>query len=215
LAAAGGVDVIEVFPLEGHGMVPTRQEQEAYYRQILDEVDASIAFSLHGGAGHLPPIDMVAQLCRDHTKIVQLDVHQANSRYLLELRDAIPVKIRIGVGLSSAAALEGLAFGATIFGSSDSNVITRTARTLLDAFETSDLDAASEQMRRIARFSSAVKPWSSPTARSIKMCLKILGLPGGNGRTRPPVILPGADDHARLAAKLEELGVREWERLAA
>jgi hypothetical protein len=43
--AAAGIDVVELFPLEGHSMLPTQQDQEASYRQLLDKVDATFASS--------------------------------------------------------------------------------------------------------------------------------------------------------------------------
>jgi len=47
-AIDAGVDAVQIYQLDnGHGMIPNAREQEAYWRELLDEVDAPVAISIH------------------------------------------------------------------------------------------------------------------------------------------------------------------------
>jgi dihydrodipicolinate synthase/N-acetylneuraminate lyase len=211
-AAAAAVDTVQIFPLQaGHGHLPTREEQIVYYREILGNVDAGIGLMLHGGAGYITPVDLVAELCGDYSKISYLEMHQVPLTYLQEVRDAVPPKIRIGVGFGLAHA--GLALGATVIVSAEANIIPKTCMAFMDSYAGGDTARLGETTRHIFRFATAVRPWSALAARWIKLALNVLQLPGGQGMVRLPLLMPDQDARANLAAAFDKLRVREYENI--
>jgi dihydrodipicolinate synthase/N-acetylneuraminate lyase len=71
LAAAAGVDAIQVFfPDGGHGMRPRPNEQERYYRDLLSKVQYPLAISAHQHSGFLPKVKLLKALCDDHPQVV-------------------------------------------------------------------------------------------------------------------------------------------------
>jgi hypothetical protein len=61
------------------------------------------------------------------------------------------------------------------------------------------------------RFAAIVNRWSPANARWIKMAMKALGLPGGNGVLRPPYLLPDQSQLDEMAQMLDRFGLARIE----
>src|ERR1700743_1190668 len=69
-AAEAGVDEVQLFQcMGGHGMVPTHEEQLAYWHSLLDQISHKVALSMHGIAGYLTDPKLLADLAGQHPAI--------------------------------------------------------------------------------------------------------------------------------------------------
>jgi 4-hydroxy-tetrahydrodipicolinate synthase len=213
-AVAAGVDVVQVYQLDaGHGMIPTLREQEAYFRELLGELDHPLAISVHAYAGYAAPPSLLAALCRDHPQVCAVNVMGPPNSYLIEVRDALPQTVRVYTSVLNA--LQGFALGASGALLAENNVIPNLCRRIADGWLARDLDAASEAARTVQRFSNVVNRWAPSTARWVKMALKVLDLPAGNGVLRRPYLLPPDAEQRDMARAFEALRIREIEGLPA
>jgi 4-hydroxy-tetrahydrodipicolinate synthase len=211
-AVAAGVDAVQLYQVDaGHGMIPTVLEQEAYFRELLGEIDHPIAISFHIYAGYTAPIPLVAALCRDHPQIVAINVMGPPNSFFMELRDAVPESVRMYTGIVNL--LQGLALGASGALLAENNIIPRLCRSLADAWLAADLDTASDGARTVQRFGNVVNRWAPSTARWVKMAMKVLDLPAGNGVLRRPYMLPPESEQREMLHALDALRIRELEGL--
>ena len=63
----------------------------------------------------------------------------------------------------------------------------------------------------MTRLQSTVNRWAPSTARWVKMGLRVLGLPGGNGALREPYVLPDESQLTEMKIAFERLGVASRE----
>jgi 4-hydroxy-tetrahydrodipicolinate synthase len=211
-AIAAGVDVVQLYQVDGgHGMVPNPREQEAYFRQLLGELDTPIALSMNAVAGYAASASLLATLCHDYPQIVAINLNHCPMRYVLEVRDAVPASITLYVAIADA--LQGMALGAGGVMSAESNVIPRTCRELLASYARGDMSRLSETVRYVQRFTNIVQRWSPSSARWLKMALRVLGLPGGNSTIRKPYLMPDESELAIMAEAFEHLSVRAFEAI--
>lgn len=213
-AVAAGVDVVQIYQLDaGHGMIPTLREQEAYFRELLGELDHPLAISVHLYAGYAAPPSLLAALVRDHPQVCAINVMGPPNSYFMEVRDALPESVRLYTSVLNV--LQGFGLGAAGALLAENNVIPHTCRRIADAWEAADMDAAGEAVRTVQRFSNVVNRWAPSTARWVKMALKVLGLPAGNGVLRRPYLLPPEEEQREMARAFEALRIREIEGLPA
>jgi 4-hydroxy-tetrahydrodipicolinate synthase len=207
-AVSAGVDEVQLFQcMGGHGMVPTRAEQLAYWHGLLDQIPHPVALSMHGIAGYLTEPGLLAELVGEYPSIKTVFMYQGSEDYLGALRGGLPERVRIGGILSVPTMLA----GGTIVSNAEANVIPRTCRALADAFIAGDmaaLSAANDRMRLVAR---AMRPWAKPNSRSLKMALRALGLLEPSTGVRPPLLMPPDPEVEALGKALTELGVPAWE----
>ena len=212
-AAAAGVDVIQIYPVDGgHAMRPTYAEQERYYRHILERIDHPIALSVHIYSGYIVPIPLLKTLCEAHPNIVAINVMGTPIHYLVELRDAVP---KVAIYVRMVNVVEGLAIGCQGCLAAEPNIVPRLCRSVVDHYVAGDMAACGAALANVVRFATIVDRWSPSTARWVKMAMKVLDLPGsGDGRLREPYVLPPQADQDAMAAAFERLGVRRLEGLA-
>jgi 4-hydroxy-tetrahydrodipicolinate synthase len=211
VAANAGADTVLLFPLQGgHGMIPTVEERSSYYGHLFDEVDAPIGLMLYGGAGYLIPPGEVASMCQENASIVSLVFVQTPADYVTEVQESVGDDMHLAVSYGPQA-LHFLARGATTVISPDANIIPQTVRRFADAYAAADLEDVGTEIRRIDAFARAVRPWRAHSARWIKMCLRILALPGAESSVRPPMLMPADAAVAQLRDELDRLGVRDFE----
>jgi 4-hydroxy-tetrahydrodipicolinate synthase len=213
-AVAAGVDVVQIYQLDaGHGMIPTPREQEAYFRELLGELSHPLAISIHAYAGYAAAPSLLAALVRDFPQVVAVNVMGPPNAYFMEVRDALPASVRLYTSVLNV--LQGFALGASGALLAENNVIPNVCRRIADGWATRDLDMASEAAQTVQRFSNVVNRWAPSTARWVKMALKVLHLPAGNGVLRRPYLLPPEDEQAEMARAFERLHIRELEGLPA
>jgi 4-hydroxy-tetrahydrodipicolinate synthase len=209
-AASAGVDEVQLWQyMGGHGIVPRRDEQLAYWREVLGALDHPAALSIHGYAGYLAEAGMLAELCEEFDTIKTVSFHQASLAQVLAYRDALPERVRVGGSLERG--VPEMLLGVTLLNCSPANVIPRTSARIVEGYLKGDMAMAAESTERLERLVAALKPWSKPNSRCLKMALRVLGLPGGDGTLRRPLSFPPKEEFDAMAQRLERLGVAEWE----
>ena len=207
-AVQAGVDVVQVYPMDaGHAMRPTAAEQDAYYRDILGQVDHPVALSVHVYAGYMAPVDLLRRLCAEYPQVVAINVIGTPLQYFVELRDAVDPRVTLNVRLINA--IEGHALGARGFLAAEPNLAPRLSRAIVDALLVRDNARAGLELARLVRLAAVVNRWAPSTARWVKMGMKVLDLPGGRGGLRRPYLMPPQSELDAMAAALAKLGIEE------
>ncbi len=212
LAAKADVDLVQIYPMDaGHAMRPTFAEQEQYYRDVLDAIDHPIALSVHVYSGYITPIALLKRLCAEYPKIRALNIMGTPLAYLQEVRDEIGRGVAVYIRMINI--VEGLTLGMQGSLAAEPNLVPRLCRSVVDHFQSRDMDACGRAMADLVRFAALVDRWSPSTARWVKMGMRVLDLPGGGGGLRRPYIMPPDSELAQMAEGFERLGVRQWEAM--
>lgn len=212
MAAASGIDVVQIYAVDaGHGMRPNPEEQEAYYRFILDRFSYPAALTVHPAVGYLPTVRLLQQLCEDYPQIAAINVMTAVPQLLIQLQDAVRPGVAFYTRMMDMAS--GLALGAQGAIAAEPNIAPRLSRSILAAFAAGERSQFRDRFAQFVRLSATLERWG-PGPRWAKMAAKILGLPGGNGVVRPPYLMPPASEFEAMAAALERLGIDEVRRRA-
>lgn len=214
IAVRAGVDVLNIYQLEGrHGLKPTDRELQVYFDDVLADLGKPVALTLSATSGYLAKPEIVLDICRRHDRIGSIILMRATEAYLIELRRLMGDRLPIHVEFDTAS-LTGLALGVSGLCSSESNILPATTRKFLDLYEQRDLAALGQVYADMKRFRDYVRKWPPTSARWLKMCLKVLNLPGGEGGTRRPLLMAEQAELDRFAAGLIQLGLPEIDQLA-
>jgi len=212
LAMNAGVEVIQVFfPDAGHGMRPRPEEQERFYRELLSTIDYPLALSAHMHSGFLPSVDLLRSLCNEYKNIVAINAMLTSKAYIVELIDA--VHPRVAVYTAVADLVSGLLVGANGCLAAEPNIIPNMCQRVIAAFEQRDMDQLGKTFTQVVRFGAVVNRWAPSTARWVKMAMKVLDLPGGNGMIREPYVLPPPAELEAMSQAFERLNIRRSEGL--
>jgi dihydrodipicolinate synthase/N-acetylneuraminate lyase len=98
-----------------------------------------------------------------------------------------------------------LEMGAAGLLAAEANIIPRSLRGYLDHYERGELGPLAEIYAGLVRFTEFVSRWNSASPRWIKLAMRALGLPGGDGGVREPYLMPDdaeLDEFCRGAAAL-------------
>ncbi|MCU1617917.1 MAG: hypothetical protein JWO98_5457 [Frankiales bacterium] len=211
-AVAAGVDMVQVYQVEGgHSMRPTLEEQDAYFTELLDEIDHPLALSVHAYAGFHPTPDFLRNLKRRYPNLQAINVMGMPARYFIELRDVMPEDVRLYTSIRMLG--QWLALGSAGALQAEGNIIPRTCRGLLDSWAAGDVERFSTLTQFVEHFSAIVENWAPSTARWVKLGMRVLDLPGGRGPLRRPYLMPGPDDQSRMLEAFDALKVRAVEGL--
>lgn len=207
-AVDADVDMVQLYQLDGgHGMIPTQIEQEAYFRELLDELKHPVAISIHALAGYRATVPFLVDLCARYSQIAALNVMHPSNAYFMELRDALPASVRLYT--MSTNLVHVLTLGASGALLAENNVIPNICQSIFDAYESGDLAAVSLGTQTLQRFDNIVYRWMPSTARWVKMAMKVLGQ--GNGVLRPPYQLPGEDEQRKMATAFANMKIQDLE----
>jgi 4-hydroxy-tetrahydrodipicolinate synthase len=210
-AIEAGVDLVQIYQLDaGHGMIPTQREQEAYFGELLSALNHPIAISIHALAGYRATSAFLADLCGRYQQIVAVNVMHPSNAYFVELRDALPPRVKLYTMVTNLVQV--LSLGAAGALLAESNILPNICQDLADAYEKGDMSRLSTTMMTIQRFDNIVDRWMPSTARWVKMAMKVLGL--GNGVLRLPYLLPPDEDLRRMADAFAALRIAELEGLS-
>jgi 4-hydroxy-tetrahydrodipicolinate synthase len=213
LAMTTGVEVIQIFfPDAGHGMRPRPEEQERFYHDILAAIDHPLALSVHAHSGFFPSIQLLSRLCKEHRNIVAINAMLTPMAYVVELMDTLGPRLAVYTAIKDF--VDGIVLGANGCLAAEPNIIPHSCRRVLSAFETNDLQTLRTSFAHLLRFGTIVNRWAPSTARWVKMAMKVLDLPGGNGALREPYVMPPPAELEEMARAFEELDVRRVEGLA-
>ena len=203
---AHGLDAMQIYSLDmGHLGIPRLQEQEAYFREVLEAIELPSVISTHFSVGYMVPVELLCALCTEYPHVVGVNCSIGQDfGYLVRVLDELPDRVEVHVG-GPMHALSALAMGGTGLLSSEANLVPQLAVAVTARYGEGDLagaaDAYSKLLRVFTLMSSRV---------SGKALLKALGLPGGEPRL-PRMLLTTEDDTTAGIAKLREIGIPELE----
>jgi dihydrodipicolinate synthase/N-acetylneuraminate lyase len=166
---------------------------------------------VHVAVGYVTPVDLVAKLTRDYPLVREINIMGPPMSYFVQLRDQARPDVKLNTGIANL--LLSLPLGANGCLCAEPNIIPKVCRAVVDHWVKGDQQAAGEALTNVIRFGNIVNQWAPSTARWIKMALKILDLPGGNGVVREPYLLPGEADQKKMADQFAAMGLKELEGL--
>jgi dihydrodipicolinate synthase/N-acetylneuraminate lyase len=214
-AVAAQIGEVQLFQLMGgHGAKSTRDEQLAYWRRCLSSYEHPTTISVHSMAGFAATPDLLAEIAAEFPHVHTVLSYGNSNSWVMAVRGALPDRVRVG-GHFHNPGIVGLAIGMTVVTGAETNVIPRSCRALIDGWTAGDTAKVSQSVSRIELLQDALRPWGAPNARSLYMAQRVLGLPGGSGSLRYPLLVPSDSEFAKLTDALERIGVREWEELPA
>jgi 4-hydroxy-tetrahydrodipicolinate synthase len=208
--AKTGVDVVQAYQLDpGHGRRPSLEEQDAYYRYILERVDHPTAISIHSGSGYIAPPEFVSKLCEDYPQVKIINLATGSDmRYFISLKDMVSPEIRLFGG--HADALGALALGGWGVQDTVANVAPRLCASIVTYFLAGDNKRAGEAYAQSLRLMAPVwgTRWGGPPM--IKGVLAAMGLlPEEGSFVREPYLRPDAAAVAKAVAGVEDLKIEE------
>jgi 4-hydroxy-tetrahydrodipicolinate synthase len=210
-AVTAGVDTVQLYQVDnGHGMIPTQREQEAYWSTLLDEIDHPVAISIHHDAKFKATPAFLRDLCGRYEQVSIINLVGSPPAYFMELRDLIPGSVRFYAALPDAVQFAALGADGAI--NPMANLFPHTVQSVADAYGDADLERLAEACKHVQRFLNVARHWAPSTARWVKLGMNVLGL--GNGVLRPPYLLPGEEDQQRMAAMFDEAGLPAYEAKA-
>lgn len=213
IAVDAGVDVVHFYALEGrHGMKPTEDELKAYFDEVLTAIRHPAMISANPTVGLVPSAGVLDYLCKKYPQVIGVRISNLPEQYLIGLKDGIGREVTYTAMLSNSIAA--LAIGIdSIFGSK-ANVLPKTVRQYMDACDRRDLAAMGALYSDLKRFQQHVTKWAPGGARWIKMAMKVLKMPGGEGGVRRPYLMPKDDDMKKFTDGLLKLRIPELEEMA-
>ena len=213
LAIEAGVDVVNIYGSSMlHGFKPTNDELIAYYDEILRAIKHPVALAPNPVIGYTPTPTVIARLSDHYSQIVAINLSGLGNPYFIELKDAL--KRDVDIYHPVPGSLHALGMGAAGLLSAEANIIPKTLRRYIDLYESGDLEALGSVYEDFHRFNRYVARWHSGSPRWLKMALRILKLPGGEGGVRLPYLMPSDAEVEQFADGLLRLGVPEIDEMA-
>ena len=216
IAIRYGVDAVNLYGPAGiHGYKPTDRELVAFFDEVLTAIQHPVIVAPNPNQGYTPKPSIIADVCRRYEQVIGVNlVGLPGDDYFLRLREMLDRDLQLNVPLPGSLNMFGLGAGGLIC--SMANIVPMTVRTYVDHYEAGDEDAASRVYADLQRLSRYIEGgggvWHGP--RWIKMALKVLKLPGGEGGVRPPYVLPPDEEIDQFGAGLLALGVPEIDDMA-
>jgi 4-hydroxy-tetrahydrodipicolinate synthase len=212
IAANAGIEVLHMYTLEGrHGMKPTDLELITYFDDVLSVIDHPVCIAVNPTIGYIPKPSVVAEIVRRHPQVSAVRLSHQPEIYLIDLQDMIEREIAYYFQFNSGT-LGPLTLGATLF-SAEANLLPKTFRQFLDLYDAGKLDEIGPVLAHIRRFFRyGQKHGSIP--RWLKMAMRGLKLPGGEGGPRRPYLMPPEDEYQAFMDGLLKLRVPEIDEYA-
>jgi 4-hydroxy-tetrahydrodipicolinate synthase len=211
IGLAAGADVIQLYQLDqggGHGIRASLSEQEAYFRELLEAIDAPVVLSLSAASGFVAPATLTARLCNEYPQVRAVAVHGPNLivPYFMHLRDAAPSHVKIYGSVSDLFTL--LPLGGWGCVSAHANIIPNLCRSMVEHFVAGRITEAGEAFMQVQRLSAEVDALKLESGDALKGTMRALGLP--SGYSRPPRQRLSEESVESVRRRFEQL---DWLRL--
>jgi 4-hydroxy-tetrahydrodipicolinate synthase len=205
---ASGLEAMQIYCLDvGHLAVPTPQEQEAYFSEVIEAVRIPTVLSTHFSVGYMVPIDVLVRLCERSESVAGINCSIGQDfGYLVRLLEEVDPRIEVHVG-GPVHTLSALALGATGYLSSEANLAPKLAQSLVDRYAAGDHRAAEEAYSKIVRLSAMPLTAGSADGKALQ---RSLGLPAGHPR-RPRLDRSTPESVAAARRRLRAIGIPELE----
>ena len=203
MAKDSGVDAAQVYSLDvGHGHSPTPRELDAYFSEVLNEVDMPLVLSTHQSVGYVIPAPVIISLYERHSQLIGLNISHQDPGYLRTLIDALGDRVDICVGGPIQAPLV-LALGGHGFLTSEGNLAPKLCMSVVEAARSGDTARFLDLWGKVMRIFMAF--YGNGGIRVTKAVLGQFGQAGGY--PRKPRLPVEADALARAMAVAEECGI--------
>ena len=213
LAIEAGVDVVNVYgPAMLHGFKPTDDELIAYHDEILKAIRHPVALAPNPVIGYTPSPTLMASISDRYSQVVAINLSGLGNPYFIDLKNSL--KRDVDIYHPVPGSLHALGLGATGLLSAEANIIPKTLRRYIDLYESGDFETLGTVYEDFHRFNRFVAKWHSGSPRWLKMALRILKLPGGEGGVRLPYLMPSDDEVDQFAEGLLRLRVPEIDEMA-
>lgn len=208
LAIDCGMELVSIYPIPSrHGMKPTDLEMIAFFDEVLADINHPIIIGVNPVLGHQPSAAAVAAICKKHRQIIAINLSSQNDTYFVDLKDRISHEIKYYVHPDGS--LNKLTLGAHgIFGT-EANIIPKTFRQYYDLYQARKFDEIGEVYAHITRFSKHSNRWRPSVPRAIKMGMRFLKMPGGEGGLREPYRMPPEEEYKAYCDGLLKLRIPE------
>jgi 4-hydroxy-tetrahydrodipicolinate synthase len=211
IAIDAGVECVELYAFDGaHGMRPLPDEQERYYRDVLEATSYPVALSAHYSASWRPSAELIVKIADEYDQVVAVHIVGLGTGFNLEIQRAIREGVAVyGAGVRTL--LQDIMVGLDGCQAAEFNICPKLARSIAaDAWE-GRYEQAGNSMQTILLLNQLVTKWGPGAPRWEKTALKILGLPGGD--LRPPYLPLAEKDAEEMRSTLDRLGIVELEGL--
>lgn len=213
LAIEAGIEVVHLYHLPGwHGMRPTDAEIIAYYESVFSSTKHPMTISVNPSMGYTPKASLIAQICRKFPHIVAAKLSSVSDAYLVDLMDMVDRQMSFYV--QPAGSVNALALGVDGIFSTEANIVPKTLRRYLNLYQENNFTEMAKAYADLRKFDQYVRKWNPSIPRWIKMSMKVLKLPGGEGGPREPYRLPPADELHRFTDGLLKLNIPEIDEQA-
>ena len=214
LAIEAKVDVVNVYgPASWHGFKPTDDEYVAYHDQVLSGISHPIAVAPNPVIGYTPKPAAIAALCAKYHQIKAVNLSGTDFTYFTELKNRM-TRQDVEIYVPFAGSFYTLNLGATGMVSMEGNLLPKTFRRYLDLFEQKKFAEMAPIYAEVNRFIKYMDNWKSSTPRWLKMAMKVLKLPGGEGGLREPYKMPNDAEMQKFTDGLLRLGIAEIDEQA-
>jgi dihydrodipicolinate synthase/N-acetylneuraminate lyase len=215
MAQAAGMDMVRIYPCDiGHTIVPTERMLEAFYREVLEAVDfMPVMMSSNIITGFEVPLEVHERLIDTYPQIVAFSKIHENVRNLTEFMLRIGPRIPVFTG-NIGHVLVSVFLGGPGWHTPLANLVPRTCKRFLDAYQAGNRAEALELHRVLFRFEQGLnrhaREWS---IRPVFMeAGRQLGL--ATGYPAPPYLpVEDAGTQRQIAALIDELELRRIEGL--
>lgn len=210
VAIEAGVDVINLYgPASHHGYSSTAGETVAYFDRVLSAIEYPVAIAPNVMIP-TPSASLIAEVCNRYPQITTVMMMSQDDHYFITLREKISRDIEINVPFGL---LHALLLGANGVITNQASILPRTFRTYVDLFDAKDFSGLGPVFADLVRFGRYVDRWGG-SPRWLKMALRVLKLPGGEGGVREPYIAPTDQEVREFVDGLLALRIPELDELA-
>jgi len=208
IAKQSGIDAAQVYSLDvGHAHVPTNEELNAYFSEVLEAVDVPSVISTHQSVGYRIPPELVVELANRYKHVVGINCTHPDLGYLATVIDGVKGRIPVHVG-GPMQGLTVLAMGGQGFLSSEGNLAPNLCVSVIDNYIKNDMAGMMAAFGKLIRLFTAL--YGNGGIRATKAVLNHLGLAGGYPR-KPRLAVE--DSRMPNAFKVaEQLGLAEIEK---
>jgi dihydrodipicolinate synthase/N-acetylneuraminate lyase len=213
IAIDAGVDIVNIYgPSSLHSFKPTDAEYTAFFEDVLKAIRHPVALAPNPVLAYTPKAAVIADICNRHAQVVAINLAGLGDTYFIDLKDRLRREVEIYVPFPGS--LHTLTMGATGLLGAEASIVPKTFRRYVDLFEAHDYAGLGPVYADLQRFNRYVAQWHSSSPRWLKMAMKVLKLPGGEGGVRPPYRMPPEAEVMRFAEGLLKLRIPEIDELA-
>ncbi len=208
LAMECGVEVVNIYALAGlHNMRPTDLELIAYYDSVLSAIDYPVALAAQPLVGYMVKPKILADMVNRYKQVVEVNLTGVTDNYFLQLRELVDRDVDFYVPIT--ASLHTLSLGAVGLLATEANLIPKTYRRYMDLYDQRKYDEMGPVYADIKRYVDYMSNWNPGPTRWIKMGMRALKLPGGEGGMREPYHMPPEAEMQKFTDGMLRLGLAE------